>query len=267
MASSRTRPAPSAAAASAPPDEASLAPWVPAQSLAELKDAMSSPGVIQAEVDALLAAIARPPGADETPRARADFLLTLMDLPEEARDRTGSDGRTVRTAAVEALMELGYPYALEVHPDVLEAVRQESGVTRDTREGISRWALGITLLSMVVQLGYLALFFAFGSSGRYWEPLVLMVTAMVAVPPLLALFGKWVDSRSLQKLGVVGLVLQGLVWLFPTLSEAQRNLPSSLLSVLLFPWHLPLVAAYLMRPKPEPGDAVSPPETPPTEPS
>src|SRR5689334_5354316 len=130
MASSRVRPTPPTPAEArdatelrdvhAAPEATWLAPISPPLSLTELREAMSSPGVIPSEVDALQAAIARPPGDGESLRERADFLLSLMALPEEAADRTGSTGLTVRAAAVEALMELGFPYALEVPPEVLE---------------------------------------------------------------------------------------------------------------------------------------------------
>ncbi|QSQ21609.1 hypothetical protein JY651_41635 [Pyxidicoccus parkwayensis] len=230
---------------------------------------MSSPGVIQAEVDALLAAIARPPAGDETPRARADFLLSLMDLPEEARDRTGSNGRSVRAAAMEALMELGYPYALEVHPDVLEAVRQQAGDNRGPKQDFSWRAVGVTVLSMVVQLVFVALLS--GPRGNYpldqWESLRMIQVGLVVTPPLLALFGQWIGVRSLQRLGVMGLTLQGLLWLIPAASAALGGLSLSLLTILLFPWHLTLAAAYMMSPKPEPEDASAPRETLPTEPS
>ncbi|WNZ62177.1 hypothetical protein QEG98_41300 [Myxococcus sp. MxC21-1] len=67
------------------------------------------------EVDALIAAIAQRPAEDpEALRERTDYLLSLMTLPGDASVLTGSAGITVRTAAVEALLELGYPYALEV---------------------------------------------------------------------------------------------------------------------------------------------------------
>ncbi|WP_163999112.1 hypothetical protein [Pyxidicoccus caerfyrddinensis] len=273
MASSRTRSASLAAASSSSSEEASLAPWAPAQSLSDLKEAMGSPGVIQAEVDALLAAIARPPAPDETPRARADLLLALMDLPEEARDRTGSNGKTVRVAALEALLELGYPYALEVHPEVLEAVRQQTGGRkRDAREGGSTVGVILTLLALVVQV-FLAMLLSSSSiySSSSLEMFQLVRLGLVVGPPLLALFGQMAESKGLRSLGARGMTLQGLAWLAFSGLESLRSSSGGLLLLLMIPWYLPLLAAYQMRAKSEPGDeapalaTTTPP--PPTEPS
>jgi hypothetical protein len=260
MASSRTRSALPADAT----EEASLAPWVPAQSLAELKDAMGSPGVIQAEVDALLAAIARPPAEDETPRARADFLLALMDLPEEARDRTGSDGRTVRGAAVEALLELGYPYALEVHPDVFEEVRQQAGGRgHGARGGGSKVGVAVTLLSIVVQV---LLLLVVSSVGRAGEALQLFSMAAVVVPPVLAIFGHLLEFPRLRSWGATGMALQGLAWLLFSGVAALESSSGGLMLLVVIPWYLPLTAAYLMRAKSEPEDAAPVSTALPTEP-
>lgn len=254
MAPSRTRSAPPAVLQT---EDASLAPWVPAQSLAELKDAMGSPGVIQAEVDALLAAIARPPAGDETPRARADFLLSLMDLPEEARDRTGSDGRTVRAAALEALMALGYPYALEVHPDVLEDVRQRAGGRREARQRGSLLGPGVTVLALFVQLILIAQVFHWGDT---WSAFQVVVLGMLVSPPLLAILGQLLDWRGMQSLGVRGMTLQGLAGLLISILLVMESYEA--LRFLMIPWYVPLLAAYLMRTKPEPGDETPRTETP-----
>lgn len=266
MASSRTRSAPPAAAST---EEASLAPWVPAQSLAELKDAMSSPGVIQAEVDALLAAIARPPAEDETLRARADFLLALMDLPEEARDRTGSDGRTVRAAAVEALLELGYPYALEVHPDILEEVRQQAGRRRHGAwDGGSKAGAAVTVLSIVVQLIALITLLKPVHIREPPETLPLLLMAGIVVPALMALFGQLMESTRLRSWGATGMTLMGLVELLFCVSAAlEPSPPDGPLTLVIVPWYLLLTSAYLMRAKPEPEDAAPVSPALPTEPS
>ncbi|MCY1018399.1 hypothetical protein [Pyxidicoccus sp. MSG2] len=267
MASTRTRSASQAAASS--PEEASLAPWAPAQSLAELKDAMSSPGVIPAEVDALLAAMARPPADDETPRARADLLLSLMDLPEDARDRTGSNGKTVRAAAVEALLELGYPYALEVHPDVLDDVRQQAGGSkRDSKAGGSTTGVVLTVLAMVVQLIMVVLFFSSSVYGSNWETFQLIGLGLLVGPPLLALFGHLADSKGLRSLGARGMTLQGLAWLaFSGINAMGASSSQVLALMVMIPWYLPLAAAYHMRAKSEPGGEPPALATPPTEPS
>ena len=111
----RTRPARPAATEALAPDP----------SLPELLEGVRGPGRVRENVDAFLQALGQPPSGDETPRARADLLLSLME-DAAVRDYTGSDGRTVRAAAVEGLLALGYPYALEVPPEALAQARAES---------------------------------------------------------------------------------------------------------------------------------------------
>ncbi|MFP2911327.1 hypothetical protein ACLESD_41150 [Pyxidicoccus sp. 3LFB2] len=259
MSSLRLQSRPPVAEAS---EDASLAPWAPSQSLPELREAMSSPGIVQAEVDALFAAIARPLADDESPRARADFLQSLVDLPEEARERTGSDGRSVRAAAVEALLELGYPYALEVHPDVLEAVRLEAR-RRTGGSGESGLAsLGpegfVTLLALAVQL---AVLWMFTSQSRTSDTFMTVSLGLVVLPPLSALCGWLLESRTLRSLGARGMALQGVFWLLSALIKAASQPSVGLMYLLFIPWYVPLVAAYLLRARPESEDA-APPESP-----
>jgi hypothetical protein len=249
MASTRLRSAPPSASSS--DEEASLAPLPEAASLAELRDAMGSPGVIQAEVDGLLRALARPLDGDETPRARADFLLSLMELSGEAGERAGSNGRTVRAAAVEALLDLGYPYALEVPPDVLERVRREH--PRKGREGrgipVPSWLpdVVVTLLGLLGQF-FLVLLAVFRVSALLQKPVLITLLGLVGLPPLLALIGLGAKHRGLQRLGAWGMRLQGLGWLGFALMEAWRPYGFNEF-VLLLPWYLPLLAGFLMTPK------------------
>ena len=241
-------------------EEVSLAPWPQSTSLHELKEAMSSPGVIQAEVDALFAAIARPPADGETPRARADFLLSLMDLPEEARERKGSDGRTVRAAALEALMELGYPYALEVHPDVLEAVRGDAFGGKDAARSIpiSKPAIAVTLLALISQVIMLVLIAMSRGRSYVGETFHLITLGLIVGPPLLAASGHALGMRGMQSMGARGMMLQGLVWLF--IAWLDSGTYQGYLPLVLIPWYLPLIAAVLMREKSE--DADTPPAAP-----
>jgi hypothetical protein len=81
-----------------------------------------APGAARREVDALLRGLALPLPPGEDARARADL---LHDLLEDRRVRafTGSNGRRVAHAAVDALEALGYPYALEIPPELLAEAR------------------------------------------------------------------------------------------------------------------------------------------------
>ncbi|WP_426755990.1 hypothetical protein [Myxococcus sp. Y35] len=222
-------------------------------SLTELRAALSSPGVIPAEVDALLAAIAQPPEGEEALRARADFLLSLMSLPGDASVLTGSAGTTVRTAAVEALLELGYPYALEVPPDALERARRERGSRRKKGRGrtinVPTSALVVTVITVQLQL---LLLWMFGFVS-FSQVNLLTLPALLGLfgPPALAVIGARKNSPGVQLLGAVGLGLQGLFWLMTVLlaTGMGRHTPQVWLAL---PWYVPLVAGFLMRPRKQP---------------
>jgi hypothetical protein len=104
------------------------------------------------------------------------------------------------------------------------------------------------------------------SSG--WELFHLVRLGLVAGPPLLALFGQLADSKGLRSLGARGMMLQGLAWLaFSGIMALGSSSSSGVLTLLVIPWYLPLVAAYSMRAKSEPGDEAPALAKPPTEPS
>ena len=95
---------------------------------------------------------ARAPGADErirrtfvdrlarldlgSPRATADRLQTLLSSGELAMLRA-SDGTSARAVAVERLLALGYPYALEVSPEDLAHWRTERPSEATDGRGLS----------------------------------------------------------------------------------------------------------------------------------
>jgi hypothetical protein len=79
-------------------------------------------GAARREVDALLRGLSVPLPAGEDARARADLLHDILE-DKRVRAFTGSNGRRVAHAAVEALEALGYPYALEVPPELLAEAR------------------------------------------------------------------------------------------------------------------------------------------------
>lgn len=57
-------------------------------------------------------------------RAVADFLLKQLE-DKTLHDLVDSEGRSCRAVAVEALLAMGYPYALELAPEDLEHLRQD----------------------------------------------------------------------------------------------------------------------------------------------
>jgi len=81
-----------------------------------------TPGAARREVDTLLRGLALPLPPGEDARARADL---LHDILEDRRVRafTGSNGRRVAHAAVDALEALGSPSALEIPPELLAEAR------------------------------------------------------------------------------------------------------------------------------------------------
>ena len=246
----------------------SLAPMPAPRSLAELRADMCSPGVIPSEVDTLFAEMARPVEGEAALRERADFLLSLMTLPGVGSQQTGSDGITVCTAAVETLLELGYPYALEVPPNLLERAREERSEQRRRKKRLQKKqqaeptlpiaGIVLTLFGTVLQLlpQLLPLLVSGSTSNvRGFFPTLLLLG--ICVPPAVALWGALLGHRTLQGLGAVGLVLQGLVWLIATLFVT--SISSAGLWLLAWPtWYVMLGAAQLIRPPKLP-------EAPPTE--
>ncbi|MFP2962856.1 hypothetical protein ACLEPN_35080 [Myxococcus sp. 1LA] len=187
MTSTHTRPNPLVRDSSVE----SLAPLPAPAPLTALRDALGSPGVIPSEVDALIAAVAQRPEGEEALRERTDFLLSLMTLPGDASLQTGSAGITVRTAAVEALLELGYPYALEVPPDALERARRERGrptdVDRPRRAPSPTVASSVALLNVLAQLFMVSFVRARTLDDMTTE--VLPYLLVVGTPALLGILG------------------------------------------------------------------------------
>lgn len=79
---------------------------------------LRSPGVTQQEVDTFLEGLSTILPAHESPRVRADLMLDILD-DSRLCALTSSEGTQVGAIALEVLLELGYPYALEVTPAML----------------------------------------------------------------------------------------------------------------------------------------------------
>lgn len=180
-------------------------------SLTELVKAVPSPGVLRTHVDALLRGLVRPLAEDETPRARADFLLFLIE-DQEMRELQGSNGRTVRATAVKALLDLGYPYALEVPPEALA----EAQLPLEARlQEIPVPGLIATSVGLLVQLGYcmpaLATHLKRADSGAFGS--IILILGLVLGPGASAVLGGWLRIRRLQQFGLFGMALTGCLWL------------------------------------------------------
>jgi hypothetical protein len=184
----------------------------PGPSLSELLEGIRGPGRVRANVDAFLQALGRPPSGEETPRARADLLLSLME-DGAVRDYTSSDGRTVRTAAVEGLLALGYPYALEVPPEALAQARAQSA--REVRpQRVPSAGLVTVGLAVLTQAGFLVPLVA--NELKWWGLLRgggLHLLGAAVLPPVLAVLGGWLGLRWPRRVGVGLMALVGLGYL------------------------------------------------------
>jgi hypothetical protein len=158
--------------------------------------------VVRADVDGLLAALARAPTGEETPRQRADMLLSVLG-DTRLRDFTGSNGTRVRDAAARALVDLGYPYALELPPEALPPLAERPASLTG-----ARLILGsLSLLANVLTLGP-ALLIAVLTDEVPWY--VSVVAAMLLMGPLLALVGARLRLGWLRLPGLVLMWLEGL---------------------------------------------------------
>lgn len=193
-------------------------------SLEVLIQAARAPGAARAEVDALIAGLSLSPSPEQSPRERADLLLSLIE-DKHLGDFTGSTGQTVRSAAVEALLALGYPYALEVPPEALEERPAREDKARTEAPGRifasgKGWA-GFSLVMFIglAQLIPTLLITADFDSRDEW--ISLWATAIISgttfLPAFLVALGHYFRSRLLRGLGGVWLVLAGLLWILPGL--------------------------------------------------
>lgn len=188
-------------------------------SVPALLEVLHGPAVTKTDVDALFEALARPPAGDETPRARADLLLGLLE-DARVRDFTGNDGRTVHTAAVEALVALGYPYALEVPPEALAQARAASGQSLEPERLPTSGLIagGAAVLAQLVTAFPLLVLLFLGDGESYdYEPphpgLALALLGVLVLPVLVTVLGRAWRASWAQLLGTVLTVLTCLGWL------------------------------------------------------
>jgi hypothetical protein len=186
-----------------------------------------APDAARAEVDALIAGLAQPLASEQSPRERADLLLALIE-DKHLGDFTGSQGRTVRAAAVQALLALGYPYALEVPPEALET--RLSDTDAEAPQSLFSSAKGILALSFVVIVGLLMLIPAIGIASMFDDDTsatlvaIALVSGTTFIPALLVLLGHLRPSRLLRGLGNVMLILVSMLWLVPGIALLTQSL-------------------------------------------
>jgi hypothetical protein len=167
----------------------------------------------------MLQGLSLPPPPNVSARQRADLLLSVIEDAQLA-DYAGSDGRTVRAAATQALLALGYPYALEVPPEALEASAREKPLgLLSTRKGLVGFRLVILsgILQLVAPLGIAGM----NSWTRHDEALMgalaswgtAITAGTIFLPTLLTLLGHNHGRRALKELGTGWLALVAIFWL------------------------------------------------------
>ncbi|RKH47108.1 hypothetical protein D7V93_34240, partial [Corallococcus llansteffanensis] len=174
-------------------------------------------------------------------------------------DYAGKGGQKVRHAAKEALLSLGYPYALELPPELLDpASPKDSG---EVRTGPDKGGVIVTLLSALYQtllcvLGQLLVgYFKKDFPGQLLSPFVL-AGLIIWVSTLASFFGHSLGNRTLQRGGAVGLWVQFVFWAATTFFSVVST--ENLGAVPFVPWHLTLAAALAMRPVPEAKEPPAP---------
>ena len=185
---------------SAPRGLASLEPSPKTLPLRDWVETVSSPGVVHDDVEALLGRLSGPFAEGEFPRERADQLLRLLQ-DEELGELTSRDGRQVRPAALEALLSLGYPYALEVPPEVLERMR-EPGARALSRS--ARWGLGLAAFAALLPSVLVA-----SSTRDWWNSVdeLAILGGVMLLPAALSALAERYRVGWLKYLGNLGLVL------------------------------------------------------------
>ncbi|MFP2899500.1 hypothetical protein [Corallococcus sp. 4LFB] len=223
-----------------------------------LLEEVRSPGLVRADIDALIVGLGRPPAPDEPLRERADLLLELLDRNSAEGDYTGSGGMKVRHAAKEALLALGYPYALELPPELLETKRANG-----KEPGLSGGDITLAVVSLLYQsaglvvVGFFLKYFRIPAATE----VAMGIGAVLWLFTLLSLVGHQSRSRDLQVISSTVLWAAAVVWSLIALPSA---LLTSGLSLLTVPWHLATWTAFALRPEPDTEEPLEPSEPGPT---
>ncbi len=174
-----------------------------ARPLLERLASLRSPGVTTEEIDTFLAGLSAPRPSNEPPRVRADLMLDVLE-DEWLCGLTGSKGSQVGEVALEALLGLGYPYALEVTPEMLAQARRSPPVRLPLRPLLG---LGLAGVNVLLPL-------AIETAGTVWPPLVSLdniflaarrelwvhFSSMMLGPPLLSALAGWYEAPRLKSL-------------------------------------------------------------------
>ncbi|WP_309897091.1 hypothetical protein [Archangium sp.] len=208
------------------PDLAVQAPGPKVLPLREWVEAVRSPGVTREEVEGLLHGLSAPLAEGESTRERADQLLHLLQ-DEALVELTDQDGRQAGPAALEALLALGYPYALEVHPEVLSRLDRLRPWTLP-RSG--RWGLGLAAFAALLPTVTVVLR-STRDWSRYLDALAIL-GGVLFLPAVLSVVAERYRLRWLKALCNSGLVLMGsLSLLFARMFSSDGDFPARLASM------------------------------------
>jgi hypothetical protein len=142
-------------------------------------------------------------------RQVADLLHELLESGQLA-GLEDAEGRTCRAAATEALLRLGYPFALEVRPEDLEHLR---GLDKDGRRfpWASVAAGGTMAAGLLGQWAALPRELFTEENGALLLPLTLLMglSVMGLVPALLG-----AERSDTRRAGLLGLLVLALVQLY-----------------------------------------------------
>jgi hypothetical protein len=183
-----------------------------ATSLATLLEAVRSPGVTTADVDALLRGLGLPVAEGEGPRARADLLLSVLD-DQRISELRGSDGRSVRAVATQALIELGYPYALELPPEALADIHRSRWNLKGRQVPLAGLLAAFVALTVQGFAGLPGTFELLSSGEEVNFGIGLLFLGGILGPTFAAILGGWGRIRWLQRFGLVMMALTGGFWL------------------------------------------------------
>jgi hypothetical protein len=219
-------------------------------SLSVLIDLVRSPGVAAVEIDALLSHLDLPLAPQQSPREHADTLLSLIE-DDDLGGLTGSDGRTVRAAAIQALLALGYPYALEVPPEALELQSSASSKSPFLRTSSDKWGLGLAIATAVATLILLMI----DRNPSRWRDEHFIVAGgflgTTVLPAVLSILGHKKRLRFLHHIGNGVLGLAGVVVLgFGIIALAKSGKLAALIPVALGLAQL-VTGVLLYSPKPK----------------
>ncbi|OJH40429.1 hypothetical protein [Cystobacter ferrugineus] len=173
-----------------------------ALALSERLKALYSEDVTPHEVRSFVEGLPVPLGPDESARSRADLLLGVLE-DERLCTLATPDGRQVGGAALEALQELGFPYALEVTPTMLARVREHQAAARPMHGllgGLGSAAASAALVWAVYLPNVPAEY-------KVWLSLLLLGPVAVSV------LSKWLDLPSLHRIANMAQWLVGLACL------------------------------------------------------